>query len=329
MAGLLGCDATEVALTGSTTDGVNAVLAGARPARRRRDRDERRGAPGPARAAGGRARAARRSRSAWRRCASWPRRWASAPGSWRARTCPGGRATWWTAAPWRRPGRPCCSTARRASGAVPVNVRLLGCDFYAASGQKWLCGPNGTGYLYVRAERAAELAAPLAGLRHARRRRPTRSSRPSTTTRGASTWSGFPAEHQLAWALAALDVLEEAGLRAGARAGLRAGGDARAEARRAAAARWRRAGTRRSSPGARRTRQASWPRLGERGFVLRDLPGTPVRARLGRGLERPGRHRRPAERARRVAGATCRPSRRWRSTSAAATTAPATTASTP
>ena len=31
----------------------------------------------------------------------------------------------------------------------------LGCDFYAASGQKWLCGPDGIGYLYVRKERLA------------------------------------------------------------------------------------------------------------------------------------------------------------------------------
>ena len=35
-------------------------------------------------------------------------------------------------------------------GAVPVDVRALGCDFYAASGQKWLCGPGGMGYLYAR-----------------------------------------------------------------------------------------------------------------------------------------------------------------------------------
>ena len=34
-------------------------------------------------------------------------------------------------------------------GAVPVDVRALGCDFYAASGQKWLCGPDGIGYLYA------------------------------------------------------------------------------------------------------------------------------------------------------------------------------------
>jgi selenocysteine lyase/cysteine desulfurase len=35
-------------------------------------------------------------------------------------------------------------------GAVPVDVQALGCDAYAGAGQKWLCGPDGTGMLYVR-----------------------------------------------------------------------------------------------------------------------------------------------------------------------------------
>ncbi len=34
-------------------------------------------------------------------------------------------------------------------GAIPVDVRSLGCDAYAGAGQKWLCGPDGTGMLYV------------------------------------------------------------------------------------------------------------------------------------------------------------------------------------
>jgi selenocysteine lyase/cysteine desulfurase len=34
-------------------------------------------------------------------------------------------------------------------GAVPVDVGELGCAFYAGSGQKWLCGPVGTGMLWV------------------------------------------------------------------------------------------------------------------------------------------------------------------------------------
>jgi L-cysteine/cystine lyase len=37
-------------------------------------------------------------------------------------------------------------------GAVPVDVRALGCAAYAASGQKWLCGADGTGMLYVSPE---------------------------------------------------------------------------------------------------------------------------------------------------------------------------------
>jgi selenocysteine lyase/cysteine desulfurase len=34
-------------------------------------------------------------------------------------------------------------------GAIPCDVHALGCDAYAGAGQKWLCGPDGTGMLYV------------------------------------------------------------------------------------------------------------------------------------------------------------------------------------
>jgi selenocysteine lyase/cysteine desulfurase len=34
-------------------------------------------------------------------------------------------------------------------GAIPCDVRTLGCDAYAGAGQKWLCGPDGCGMLYV------------------------------------------------------------------------------------------------------------------------------------------------------------------------------------
>jgi len=37
-------------------------------------------------------------------------------------------------------------------GAIPCDVRALGCDAYAGAGQKWLCGPDGTGMLYVSPE---------------------------------------------------------------------------------------------------------------------------------------------------------------------------------
>lgn len=34
-------------------------------------------------------------------------------------------------------------------GALPLDVQDLNCDFYAAPGQKWICGPENTGFLYV------------------------------------------------------------------------------------------------------------------------------------------------------------------------------------
>ena len=37
----------------------------------------------------------------------------------------------------------------QGAGAIAVDVATLGCAFYAAAGQKWLCGPIGTGLLYV------------------------------------------------------------------------------------------------------------------------------------------------------------------------------------
>ena len=43
-------------------------------------------------------------------------------------------------------------------GAVPVDVRALGCDAYAGAGQKWLCGPDSTGMLYVSSALREQLA---------------------------------------------------------------------------------------------------------------------------------------------------------------------------
>jgi selenocysteine lyase/cysteine desulfurase len=37
----------------------------------------------------------------------------------------------------------------QGAGAVPVDVGKLRCAAYAASGQKWLCGADGTGMLYI------------------------------------------------------------------------------------------------------------------------------------------------------------------------------------
>lgn len=52
-------------------------------------------------------------------------------------------------------------------GAMPVDVKAIGCHAYAVSGHKWLLGPKGTGFLYISDEISGALdALPLAAGRH-------------------------------------------------------------------------------------------------------------------------------------------------------------------
>jgi L-cysteine/cystine lyase len=46
----------------------------------------------------------------------------------------------------------------QSAGAIPVDVHALDVDFYAMPGQKWLCGPEGVGALYVRKASLSALA---------------------------------------------------------------------------------------------------------------------------------------------------------------------------
>ena len=48
-------------------------------------------------------------------------------------------------------------------GALPIDVRKTPVDVLVAGGHKWLNSPFGTGFLYLRRERASSLRAPLAG----------------------------------------------------------------------------------------------------------------------------------------------------------------------
>jgi L-cysteine/cystine lyase len=48
-------------------------------------------------------------------------------------------------------------------GAIPVDVRGLGCDAYAGAGQKWCCGPDGSGCLYVSPALRERIAVPRRG----------------------------------------------------------------------------------------------------------------------------------------------------------------------
>jgi len=48
-------------------------------------------------------------------------------------------------------------------GAVEIDMKALGCDAYAGAGQKWMCGPDGTGSLFVSAGLRERLAVPRRG----------------------------------------------------------------------------------------------------------------------------------------------------------------------
>lgn len=45
----------------------------------------------------------------------------------------------------------------QSAGQVPIDLHGLGVDAYAMAGQKWLCGPEATGFLYVRRDRFADI----------------------------------------------------------------------------------------------------------------------------------------------------------------------------
>jgi isopenicillin-N epimerase len=46
-------------------------------------------------------------------------------------------------------GIPVCIDGPHAVAMLPLSLRNMSCDFYAASCHKWLCGPFGSGFLYV------------------------------------------------------------------------------------------------------------------------------------------------------------------------------------
>ena len=164
-------------------------------------------------------------------------------------------------------------------GAVPVDIAALGCHAYAGSGQKWCCGPDGAGLLYVSPalrERLpvdrrsyATLADPAAGLDAVLHPDGRRFDSAALSTEAAT------------FALASLDVLGGFGWAA---VHERAGGLATELAERLAAAGH-------EVVARDRTTLVSWvsadpagqkAQLASAGVIVRDLPGVPwLRASVG------------------------------------------------
>jgi selenocysteine lyase/cysteine desulfurase len=165
-------------------------------------------------------------------------------------------------------------------GAIPTDVRALRCAAYAGPGQKWLCGPDGTGMLYTTPELRerlavtrrgyANLADPSAGLDASLRddagRLDTLSLNAETVACALAAFRalerfGWPALHQRARLLAA-QFAEQ--LTAGGRHVV--GGDAQSTL------------VSFSSPDPLAERE----RLAAHGVLLRDIPGHPwLRASVG------------------------------------------------
>jgi selenocysteine lyase/cysteine desulfurase len=166
----------------------------------------------------------------------------------------------------------------QGAGALPIDLQALGCAAYAASGQKWLCGADGTGMLYLAPAfraRVRMIAPGYLSFQDASR------GLESDLREEAQAWGAPISREAAAFSLAALRVLEAAGWPAVHR---RAAGLAAELAERLQAADRRvvpRAATTLVSfedPDPPETRL----RLAEAGVAIRDLPGTPLlRASLG------------------------------------------------
>jgi L-cysteine/cystine lyase len=106
-------------------------------------------------------------------------------------------------------GVPVLLDGAQGLGAIRSNPAELGCAFYAAAGQKWLCGPDQSGFLWVREDWIDRLGAPWPGYQSL-----VQGSRAEDLelAEGVRRFDlGFPAPHDAAWAAVSFDVLESAG----------------------------------------------------------------------------------------------------------------------
>jgi L-cysteine/cystine lyase len=152
IAGLLGAEPEQVSLTNSTTDGCNIVLAGLGlgPEDEVVTTDtEHFGLVGPVFASGATVRVARVQELGPAEALEA----IIAEVTPRTRLLAVSHVIWTTGvvldvhALGERTGVPVLADGAQSVGAIPVDVGAL--DYYTVSGQKWLCGPDSTGALYV------------------------------------------------------------------------------------------------------------------------------------------------------------------------------------
>lgn len=276
---LLGCSEADVALTGSTTDGVNTVIAGLdlRAGDEILTSDQEH--PGLLAPLG----LARRRHDVTIRMVPFGELAGEVmPGKTRLVACShvswvGGEVV--DSEGLSATGVPFLLDGAQGLGAVPVDVGTLGCQFYAASGQKWLCGPEGSGCLFVAPERLDELAVPWPS--YGSLSDPQRALEAGPTEGAKRFDHGFPIAMRSAWTVASLEVLAEAGWD-----WVHAQADELAEslARRLAEAGLEVVPRGRSTLVSWRVAdaQADVQRLSEAGFVVRSIPGRElVRASVG------------------------------------------------
>jgi L-cysteine/cystine lyase len=205
---VLGADPTDIALTGSTTDGVNTVLGGLslRPGDEIITSDEEH--PGLLAPLG----RLKRLAGVTVKVAPFAQIAEAVTPSTRLVAC--SHVSWVSgqvvdSAALAATGVPVLLDAAQGIGAVAVDVHVLGCAFYAGSGQKWLCGPEGSGALYVNREHLDEVTAPWPGYGSVADASHALDSGPAENA--ARLDHGFPPGLRSAWALASLSVFEDAG----------------------------------------------------------------------------------------------------------------------